>query len=99
RTLRLVLLASEVDPGLRFDLREQLGPLWSDRGIILRSGNPLRMEHLRRVDFLNAAAILLPSDDLSASGALAADTRTIKTLLSMSKHVAELERAEMPLVV
>jgi ion channel POLLUX/CASTOR len=99
RTLRLVLLASEVDPGLRFDLREQLGPLWSDRGIILRSGNPLRMEHLRRVDFLNAAAILIPSDDLSASGALAADTRTIKTLLSMSKHVAELDRDEMPLVV
>src|SRR5690606_22221462 len=53
KTLRLVLLAPEVNPGLRFDLRDKLGSLWSDRGIILRSGNPLRMEHLRRVDFLN----------------------------------------------
>lgn len=97
--LHLVLLSEEVGPQLRFELREQLGKLFSDKRVVLRSGSPLRVEHLRRVDFLNAAAILLPSDDLSSKGAQAADTRTIKTLLSMSRRGPEQPGEELPLVV
>jgi hypothetical protein len=73
--------------------------MFTDRYVTLRSGTPLRLEHLMRVDFLNAAAVLLPSDDHAPEDANVADTRAIKTLLSMSRHARELSDEPLPLVV
>jgi len=95
RDLHIVILCEEVTPSLRQDLREQLGSLWDEKRITLRSGNPLRVEHLERVDFLNAAVILLPGSDLTALPGAGFDTRTIKTLLSISA-AAEAEGADSP---
>lgn len=98
RGLRIAILADQVHTSLIQELRERLGPLWKDGKTILRSGSPLRLEHLRRVDFTRAAAILLPAGDFQR-GSTAADTRVIKTLLSMSNHPAARGEEELPLVV
>jgi ion channel POLLUX/CASTOR len=99
RSLRIAILAEEVTTELSVELRERLGPLWNARQIILRTGSPLRMDHLRRVDFINAAAVILPSADYSHGGPDHADSRTIKTLLSMAGHPQHGEGAELPLAV
>jgi ion channel POLLUX/CASTOR len=98
RRLRVVILAEEVTSELSQELRERLGPLWKERQIILRTGTPLRIEHLRRVDFLRAAAIVLPAADFESGGASEADTRAIKTLLSITNQAGS-ARDELPLVV
>ncbi len=94
RGLRIAVLAEAEPAPLIQELRERLGPLWNERQVVLRSGNPLRLDHLRRVDFLNAATILLPAADFSDKDA-SADTQVIKTLLSMANHPAA--RGERPL--
>ena len=99
RRLRVVILAEEAGVELVQELRERLGDLWEGRQIVLRSGTPLRIEHLRRVDYTHAAAILIPGADFSESGTEAVDAQTIKTLLSMSHYSRVDEVEELPLIV
>jgi ion channel POLLUX/CASTOR len=99
RTLRIAILAEEVTTELSVELRERLGALWNARQIILRSGSPLRLDHLRRVDFINASAVILPSADYGTGGPDHADSRTVKTLLSMAGHPQLREGTELPLAV
>ena len=98
RSLRLAILADEVTTALSVELRDRLGSLWNERQIILRTGSPLRLEHLRRVDFIRAAAVIMPAADFGPGGPDQADTRTIKTLLTMTNHPAS-EGRELPLAV
>lgn len=97
RALRIVILADEVAHELWQELRDELGPLFDEGRIILRSGSHVRIEHLRRVAFLDASAILLPPAGREA-GQADPDTRTIKTLLSMSAHTGA-RREALPLAV
>lgn len=97
RFLHVVLLAEEAGPELSYELRDRLGPYWRESQITIRSGNSLVIQHLRRVDFAHAAAIVVPADD--RDGPVAADTVTIKTLLSMSTHGRVLTDEVLPLVV
>jgi Trk K+ transport system NAD-binding subunit len=99
RTLAIVLLAPDVTARLRQDLRERVGKVWRERQVTMRSGVPLRIGHLRRVDFANAAAIILPGNDRQPGGAAGADAATVKTLLSMSAHGRTLTDEELPRVV
>lgn len=99
RALRIVILAEEVTTDLRRDLQDRLGSLWHDGGIVFRSGTPLRLEHLQRVDFSNASAILMPAADFAHGGAAQADTRTIKTLLSITNQLGGRPGRELPLAV
>ncbi|MEX2530508.1 MAG: ion channel DMI1 [Gemmatimonadota bacterium] len=89
RQLHIVVLCDEVTPALRQDLKEQLDELWDERHITLRTGSSLRTEHLERVDFLNAAVILVPGGNPTGEGTTVLDTRTIKVLLSISAAAAE----------
>ncbi|HEX2167420.1 MAG TPA: hypothetical protein VHG09_09350 [Longimicrobiales bacterium] len=98
RTLRIAILANEVTTALSIELRDRLGSLWNERQIILRTGSPLRLEHLRRVDFMRASALIMPAADFGAGGPDQADTRTIKTLLTMANHPSS-EGSALPLVV
>lgn len=98
KDLRVAILANEAPERLRQELRDRLGRLWSGRNIILRSGTPLRIEHLRRVDFSNAAAILLPAREFGQQR-IGADTQIVKTLLSLKNHPVTAETRELPLVV
>jgi ion channel POLLUX/CASTOR len=100
RRLRLVVLAERVSASLVQEMRDRLGELWDERAIIFRSGTPLRAEHLQRVDFLNAAAIVIPGADYGAGGSSAVDARAIKALLAIANHpLARRDGAELPLVI
>jgi ion channel POLLUX/CASTOR len=86
RTLRIAILADEVTTALSVELRDRLGSLWNEQQVILRTGSALRLEHLRRVDSTRAAAVIMPAGDFGAGGPDQVDTRTIKTLLTMTNH-------------
>lgn len=97
--LHVVLLARDVGPRLVQELKERVGRVWRPSQVTLRSGSPLRGDHLTRVDFLNASVILIPVGEFSSAGPEGADTRTIKTLLSLSNHPLVADGKELPLVV
>ena len=63
RGLHVVILSEDVSLERTVELRRALGPLWNAKKITFRSGIPLRIEHLERVDFQNASAIILPGAD------------------------------------
>ena len=86
RRLRIVVLAEEVTLALHHELRERLGTSFSERLISVRSGSPLKYEHLRRVDVEHAAAILIPGSDFGPAGPERIDANTVKILLSISRH-------------
>lgn len=100
-SLRVVIQVEEVTPTLTHELRTFLGPLWNGRQITLRSGSPLLIEHLERVDFLNAAVIILPGGDFAEDKLEYPDGRTVKTLLSMknSARMHNIGQEGMPLMV
>jgi hypothetical protein len=99
KKLRVVVLAEE-DPALLIhELKERLGPLWSTRQITFRHGSGLRLEHLKRADFLNAGAILLPAGEFSEESAMTADARTIKTILATSRSCRQADTERLPLLV
>lgn len=86
--LRIVILAERVDQALLGELRERLGELWSDRRVFLRSGTPLRVDHLERVAFRYAAVLVLPGADFGEQKPEAIDAQTVKTLMAISEHAA-----------
>ena len=98
RDLHLALLVDRVGPHLIQELKDRLGRRWDESRITLRSGTPLRIEHLARVDFLNASVLLVPAGDFTHPGAADLDARAIKTLLSLSNH-PDTRRAELPRAV
>ncbi len=97
RQLNIAVLAEEVSAERVQELRDHLGPLWDGQHIVFRTGTPLDIDHLHRVDFTNAAAVILPGSD--EDSAMTADARTIKTLLSISRHVAQQSKDRVPLLV
>jgi Trk K+ transport system NAD-binding subunit len=99
RRLRVALLAERADASLGQHMARQLGARWNARQVVLRSGSPLRLEGLERVDFARAGAILIPAADTMESSALDADTRTVKALMTMSAALEAAPPEEPPLVV
>ncbi len=97
--LKIVILAEELTHEIMVDIRALLGSYWNARKITLRSGTPLRIEHLERVDFRHASVIILPSGEFGEDTLEYPDGRTIKTLLSMGKGVAKEEREDLPMMV
>ena len=97
--LRIAILAETVNPAMVQELKERLGARWDHRQIILRSGTPLRVEHLRRVDAFHAAAIIIPADDFSAQDADITDARAIKALLAIEHSSRGASIEEKPRIV
>lgn len=84
RSLSVVVQAEEIDAQLHQDLRERVGEeAYAAGRLVLRSGTPLRPDHLRRVAARDAAALILPAPPRDTPG-VAPDTETIKTLLSLA---------------
>jgi hypothetical protein len=104
KNLRIVILAEDVGPQHVQELRDSLGPLWDGRRIILRSGSPLRVQHLERTDFLHASVIVIPGADFAGGIGIGdatqtADTAAIKILLSIANQAAARRMDELPQVV
>jgi uncharacterized membrane protein YgdD (TMEM256/DUF423 family) len=87
RDLHVVILAEEVNARVRQELRDRLGTAFDESRIVLRSGSPLRQDHLARTDLSRAAAVLIPGSDLGPvhEGLAGVDARTLKTLLTLER--------------
>lgn len=100
RTLRIAILVDRVTPAHDQDLRDWLGSDYRRDRIILRSGTPLKIEHLRRVDFARAAAVVLPGEEVDAAEDDLHDARVLKALLTIATRAeVEGEDGEMPTFV
>ncbi|NNE45987.1 MAG: hypothetical protein HKN37_04925 [Rhodothermales bacterium] len=100
RRLKIVILADEVGSGLRQEILNVLGGRVGRVSLVLRSGSSMRIEHLQRVDFARASAIIIPGADFELGGPEATDTRVVKTLMSISRHgVDEIPGETLPAVV
>ncbi len=103
RRLHIVVLAEAVDATVVQDLRDAVGEAWDEHSITLRSGTPLRTEHLERVDALHASAVIIPGSEFVPGGAAQTDSQMVKTLLSLastrSRGGGRARGAEWPLVV
>ncbi len=85
RRTRFVCLVDHLDQDVRAELADYLGSRWTDTDIVLRSGNPLVADHLERVDFARAAAIIIPGSSKRTQHSTH-DAVVIKTLLSIASH-------------
>lgn len=97
--LAIVVLADDVDSSLLHEFRTQMGKDWDAGTITLRSGSPLRNEHLERVGFLRASTIVLPGADFGAGGPEAVDTRTIKTILAINMAASNVDEIDRPTLI
>ncbi len=99
RGLHVVILSEDVSLERTMELRRALGGLWNARKITFRSGIPLRMKHLERVDFQNASTIILPGADFAYGSANESDTRIVKTVLSIANQRRANRNQSLPLLV
>ncbi len=95
RDLHIVVLAEQVDATLAQDLRDAVGDPWDEQKVTLRSGSPLRVEHLTRVDHLNASVVILPGSEFEEGGIARTDSHTVKTLLSLRSDAAAGPRSDL----
>ncbi len=98
RDLRIVIMTEHVDGDLVRELRERLGKRWNDRQVLLRSGTPLRVDHLERVAFRDAAVLILPGAEFGERKPEIVDAQTVKTLMAVSENASE-SGAPPPLAV
>lgn len=99
RKLKLVILAENSSAQLTRTLKsDRLVGKRADE-IIFRTGDPLQMEHLLRVDCYNASAIIIPSHNSDFQDLVSADVETIKTLLSLSSNPKIKDKSQLPYVV
>lgn len=82
--LRLVILSGEVSRWHAQTLRDHPAIGRRAKDVVLRSGTPLVVDDLERVDCLNAAAVIIPSGSIGTG--LAPDMATVKALLSLSNY-------------
>ena len=96
KKLKLVILAENSSAQLTRNLKadQQIGKRAEE--IILRTGDPLQMEHLLRVDCYNASAIIIPSHNSEFQDLVSADVETIKTLLSLSSNPKIKDKDQLP---
>jgi len=97
RRLQIVILAERVSPALMQEIKDKLGRGFDSRRITLRSGTPLRLDHLKRVDYMHAGVILLPTREFVADSS--PDELTIKTLMSAAHSDDDVAPGDLPLVV
>jgi hypothetical protein len=97
--LVLVVLVEELDESISADLSERLGDLWEDSAIVLRTGSPLIADHLDRVAFTQAAAILVPGRGTHEGALRTTDAVTVKTVLSIANHPAVAGASNPPRIV
>lgn len=99
RSLQLIILSDDVTPDHVQELKDN--PLIGKRAheIILRSGVAIDREHLQRVDSLNAAAIIIPSQANGLREFVTPDVQTIKTLLSLNAESENALGRKRPFVV
>ena len=99
RKLQLVVMADDVTSERVQELKDDdsIGQRYKD--ITMRSGDPLDVEHLERVDASNASAIIIPSHTIEPGLSVSADVETFKILLSLNDQAAKNTEQPLPYVV
>jgi len=99
RNLKLIILSEDVTPDRLQELKDHqsIGSRASE--IVLRSGESIDREHLRRVDCLNASAIIIPNQSYGNKVLITPDVETIKTLLSLNAEMETANGDKKPFVV
>ncbi|MFW7378537.1 MAG: hypothetical protein ACOH5I_07015 [Oligoflexus sp.] len=90
--LNIVILVDELNDRLRETIRAELGDLWSDQRILIRSGSALRLAHLERVNYQQAAAIILTAPEAYFEVESMIDAITLKTFLSSVRGLEDPDR-------
>lgn len=91
-----VVLAEEASRELHQTLRERLGRRFDEHEIILRQGEPIYLDHLKRGDFANASTIVLPGDPYLEEGTAHSDARNIKAMLAIGRRLGEQKSSRNP---
>jgi hypothetical protein len=99
RSLKLIILSDDVTIERHQELRDHALIGRQANQIILRSGEAIDREHLKRVDCANAAAIIIPSHTYESKELITPDVETIKALLSINAETDNLPAGNKPFVV
>jgi len=100
RVLKIIILSDDVTPFRLQELKDNRLIGKRAQEVILRSGESIDREHLRRVDCMHASAIIIPSPAVTNTELITPDVETIKTLLSLNAETKSLQHKEkMPYVV
>jgi hypothetical protein len=97
KQLRVVIMADRVDDELRQRFFERFGRD-AGRRVLLRTGSPLRVDHLERAAYRSAAVLILPGAGFAESNPQRVDAETVKTLASVSTSARQ-AGVEPPLAV
>ena len=99
KKLQLIILSEEVSPFQMQELKDN--PMIGRRAheVILRTGVAIDREHLRRVDALNAAVIIIPSLAYDRKELINPDVETIKCLLSLNAEARQFNFTTLPYVI
>lgn len=95
--LKIMVLSEEVSPEQVRELTEHPAVGRRAREVVFRSGQSIDRTDLRRVDVLNAAAVIIPAKIRTTDALLTPDVHTIKTLLSLNSET--FGRKHMPFAV
>jgi hypothetical protein len=99
RSLRIVIVADEVNTELRQGLRTWLGDAWRNRQIFLRAGSSLKRIDLERFDLPRAVAIIVPGDEFVSGDAETSDIHVVKTLLNLRQILEPMPEEAPPSIV
>ena len=96
--LKIVIVADEVNSAVMQELKDEIGDLWEPGVVIFRSGSPLRIDHIKRADILNAGIVIIPGASFVHGGAENMDTRSIKAMMSIHQYARQKEESSPDIV-
>ncbi|HSC85863.1 MAG TPA: hypothetical protein VLC09_01280 [Polyangiaceae bacterium] len=97
--LHVAILSERKPQEILDELELGLGSHFRKSALTVRHGSPIRVEHLERVDFLRASAILVPSDDERGSGWTTRDEDAVKVLMALGQAMREAAPENPPVLV
>jgi hypothetical protein len=99
KSIDIVILAQQVSPSIQQELKEKLDKKWNKLQVIFRSGTPQKLNDLHRVDLWNASVVIMNGPSAHPEGYEIEDSKTIKTLITISEKASQLQRKPPILVV
>lgn len=96
----IAILTKNYHPGMLADVHQKLkADVRDEARLLIRSGNPLEAEALRRVDFASASSIILVASDEHPSARHLSDITLIKILMTLRAQVEGVAPEDLPNVV
>lgn len=97
--LKIAILSQDSPKDVFNNLSDQRSRLFFTEKILVRHGDPLRLDHLKRVNFLESSAILIPASELSSPTDSSVDGETIKILMTIENETSKKELSKPPVII